>query len=84
MKNKHSKEIKLLRDKQSDKGDQFCSYELELQIETNKEITLEYDLCVADDSKHNFNSLKELFEKEKKYFDDKMKDSQRKMDQFEE
>lgn len=76
--------MKLLRDKQSEKGDDFCTYELELYVEKTQELTLEYDLCVADDSNHNFHSLRELFEKEKKYFDEKMEESQKKMDDFEE
>lgn len=62
----------MLKDKYSDHGDNYCQNELDLNDAKITELNLEIKMCHAEETGLNLDKLSDMFDKERKKFDDIM------------
>ena len=83
LKAKHDTEIQDLKDKHKKYGDKFCSHELDLSKVKMQELKLEIDMCATDGVSLNFDSMKDMFNKERQKFDEILERNRKEFEEIE-
>jgi phage-related tail protein len=62
---KHASDLQEMKDTQSEFGDSYCQHTLDLREARIEEFKIEIDICQAEESNIDMDSLKRMFDMEK-------------------